>query len=507
MRVPALAFLACCSFTACASAPSDAPARAAGAPSSDATSASESGRDGAPASASAPVSKPASGEAEPSGSASAPPASFPGELELAIWKDPGFQRRFTESYIAETEVEPRLTLEEREKLQKILELISADKGKEALELLEKARGPAASAVYDFTLGNMYFQQDKFTDAAAAYRISVEKYPKFRRAWKKLGEIHLRRAEHAEARAALSRAIELGANDAFTYGFLGFSHLSLEDYVAAESAYRMANLLDPATLNWKMSLAWSLFKQERHADAIALAQVLIEEQPDKAELWLLQANSYAALGQTQKAAENFEIVNRLGKATPDSLNTLGDIYVNQELYSLAVDAYVQAMEKDTAANPARAIRAAKALAARRANEETRRLVDRVEALAAERLSEDARKDLLKIRVRLAASEDAGEEEARLLEEIVRLDPLDGDALIDLGRYYRRSGDTEKAILRFEQAAGIERSEADAKLAHAQVLVSQRKYAEALPLIRRAQTLKPREALVSYLEQVERAAQSR
>ena len=55
--------------------------------------------------------------------------------------------------------------------------------------------------------------------------------------------------------------------------------------------------------------------------------------------------------------------------------------------------------------------------------------------------------------------------------------------------------------------LEKFEADAKVRHAQLLVGQRKYAEALPLLRRAQELKPREDVQKFLEQVERFAKSR
>ena len=61
--------------------------------------------------------------------------------------------------------------------------------------------------------------------------------------------------------------------------------------------------------------------------------------------------------------------------------------------------------------------------------------------------------------------------------------------------------------FERAAGIEGFEADAKVRHAQLLVGQRRYAEALPLLRRAQAIQPRDNVQEYLEQVERAAQAR
>ncbi len=69
-----------------------------------------------------------------------------------------------------------------------------------------------------------------------------------------------------------------------------------------------------------------------------------------------------------------------------------------------------------------------------------------------------------------------------------------------------GDLEKAIFYYERAASIEKYEADAKLRHAQVLVNQSKYAEALPLLRRAQLLEPRENIQEFLEQVERIAKT-
>ena len=58
-----------------------------------------------------------------------------------------------------------------------------------------------------------------------------------------------------------------------------------------------------------------------------------------------------------------------------------------------------------------------------------------------------------------------------------------------------------------AAAIEAFEADAKVRHAQLLVGLGRYSEALPLLRRAQTVKPPENIQEYMEQVERVANSR
>ena len=62
--------------------------------------------------------------------------------------------------------------------------------------------------------------------------------------------------------------------------------------------------------------------------------------------------------------------------------------------------------------------------------------------------------------------------------------------------------------FERSAAInEKFEADAKVRHAQLLVKLGRYDQALPLLRRAQQIKPRDNVQDYLDQVERVARSR
>jgi tetratricopeptide (TPR) repeat protein len=426
--------------------------------------------------------------------------------ELAIWNDSAFKKQFTESYIAETDIEPRVTVTEREQMQKVLDLISSDKMDQAAAMLVKAKNPANSAVFDFTLANIYFQQEKLDIAAASYQVAVEKYPKFRRAWRNLGLIYVRQGNFEKSAESLTRVISLGGGDAITYGLLAYAYSSLDNHLSAESAYRMAILLDPATVDWKMGLARSFFKQSRFAEAVAICDQLIKQQPDRADLWLLQANAYVGLNQPVKAAEIYEIVDQLGKSTPESLNMLGDIYVNEELYEMAVNSYIRAMDARPQDKSDRAVRSAKVLSARGATKETRKLIDHIQSLYGDRLEVDARKDILKLHARLAVADGAGEEEVRVLKEIVELDPLDGEALILLGQHSNRIEDTEKAIFYYERAAAIEKYEADAKVRHAQLLVSKGKYGEALPLIRRAQQINPRDNIQKYLEQVERAAKT-
>jgi tetratricopeptide (TPR) repeat protein len=427
--------------------------------------------------------------------------------ELTIWNDPAFKKQFAESYLAATDVEPRVTIIEREDMEKILSLISSDKMDEAARQLENKRGSASSAVFDFTLANIYFQQERYDDAAPVYQTAVEKYPKFRRAWRNLGLIYVRKGEFDKAVPALTKVIELGGSDALTYGLLGFASSSVDDNLAAESAYRQAVLMDPATLDWKLGLARAFFKQERYAEAVALCKSMIDAHPERADFWLLQANAYVGLGQPMKAAENYELVDTLGQSTVDSLNMLGDIYVNEGLYEMAVSSYVRAMEKNPDRNAERAIRAAKVLVTRGALEETKGLIERIEQMHGAQLVAADQKDLLKLRARIAVAEGASGDEIKVLEEIVKLDPLDGEALIMLGQNASKANDPEKAAFYYERAESLDKFEADAKLRHAQLLVGQGKYSEALPLLRRSQEIKPRDELQKYLDQIERLAKSK
>ncbi len=428
------------------------------------------------------------------------------ELELSIFNGPDFQRRFAESYLSEVDIEPRVDEDEVQEMQQVMELIAADDLDAAARMIEERRDGSSSAVYDFTLANIHFQREELVPAANNYELAVGKYPKFRRAWRNLGVIRIRQEDFPKAIPALTRVIELGGADAITYGLLGFAYANLEKNLTAESAYRMALLLDPETMDWKMGLARTLFKQERFADAASLCGNLIAEYPERGDLWLLQANAFIGLEQPLHAAENYELVDRLGQSTAESLNTLGDIYANEGLFELAVDSYTRALAKP-GCRPDRAIRAARMMAARNALDATDQVVNAIEASAGSSLETSQRKALLKLHARLAVARGATGEETRALEEIVALDPLDGEALILLGQHHDRAGESEKAIFYFERAANIESCEADAKVRHAQLLVRQGKYAEALPLLRSAQVVKPRSNIQEYLEQVERVAGTR
>jgi len=413
-----------------------------------------------------------------------------------------------ESYLAESDVEPTLDRGERREFDRILDLLGSgdpEDLEEARRRLEEARADGGSAVFDFTLAQILYENDQTEPAREAYVAAAGKFPKFRRAWRAIGAIDMQGERFDEAIASLVKVIELGGGESITYGFLGFAFANIGDDLAAESAFRMALMLDPTNLDWRMQLARTLFNQKRYADAAALCDKLIADDPTRGDLWLLQANAHLGQERPMRAAENYEMVDRLGQSTADSLSMLGDIYVNADLPELAAGAYRRSFEMVPPPAPERAIRAANVMVLRGGYEAAGPLVAALRERFADSMSETQTKDLLKLQARLASAKGEGGA-AEALEEIVRLDPLDGEALILLGQEYRRTGDPIKAAFAFERAAAMDRFEAKAKRLHGQLLVSTGDYAAALPLLRRAQALEPSENLRSFIDQVERVGRT-
>lgn len=431
-------------------------------------------------------------------------AASASESPLELWQDPTFQKQFLGSYGFQAELEPKVSQIELAEMEQAIVLMSTDLDA-AAQKLEELATPESSAIFDFTLGNIRFQQERLEQAAESYQAALAKFPSFLRAHKNLGLVHARTERFDLAVQSLSRVIELGGGDGLTYGLLGHAYSVIGQFVSAESAYRGAMLLQPGTFDWKLGLTQTLIKQHKHGEAVALCEELITLQPDRADLWLLQAAAYIGLNRPMDAAENYEVVQRMGQATSQSLFTLGDIYTNEGLWDLAARAYAHAIEQASDQNAEQGLRRAEALAQRGAPAQARTVLERIRKVRGERMAAAERQTLLKLEVRLAGG--AGSEALSEIEAAVVHDPLDGEALLLLGEQYERRQEPERAMFYYERAGGIETFEAEAKSRQARLLVAQLKYREAAALLKRVQELRPREDVARYLEQIERLARTR
>lgn len=422
----------------------------------------------------------------------------------AVWNDPEFAREMIGSYGALPDVEPRLTPEEQLFYkEKVLPLLSTDANKAIPELMSRIK-PDGNALWDYTVGNLYFQDTNLTNAVKYFEQATLKFPKFRRAWKNLGLAYVRDGKYEQAIKPLSKAMELGDVDGKAYGLLGFAFLNAGKFISAEAAYKQAILMEPDSVDFKLGLVKAQVNTGNYDGALAVLDELIRLQPDKDTFWSIQANVFLQKDQPAKAVVNFEVLRRMGKASVENLATLGDIYMTQEARDLALGAYLEAVEKDGWQKPARALRAADILVSRGAYDEAKTLFAKIRQTAGANLATADDLKLLKLESKAAMSTGAGEEAITVLERIIETDPLDGEALLLAGDYYARNGQPEKAEFRYDTAAKLEGFAADAYVKQAQMLVKTSKYAQATELLKKAQKVKPRDNVQRYLDKVEELA---
>jgi tetratricopeptide (TPR) repeat protein len=423
--------------------------------------------------------------------------------ELAsIWNEADFQRRLVGSYGFASDAEPRMTPEEQQLYRdKIMPLLRSDTAK-AMAALRDTVKPSASAVFDFTLGNLYFQNEDLTNAIKHFEAALTKFPDYRRAQKNLAFALVRDGKYNDAIKPLTRTVALGGADSKVFGLLGFAYMNQGRYVSADGAYRQALVFEPDNVDFKLGLVKCSVATANYDHALALVDELLQLYPNRDNLWTLHANIHIQKEQPAKAALSLEMLRRLGKATSQNLYLLGDLYMAQEARDLALDVYMAALEKDAGQNLSKALRPAQILVSRGAWEESRKLFAKIRS--AGNLSGADELKLLKLESRVAMASGEGEKAITTLEQIIQKDPLDAEALLLAGDFYAKNGQREKAEFRYQTAAGIQGYEADAFVKHAQLLVQSQKYAQALELLRKAQKVKPRDNVQRYLDKVEQLA---
>ena len=453
--------------------------------------------------------------------ASAQLATSPDILKRTF-SETAFIDQFIGSYAALAQREPSPKPEEIKLLKELVELIPKNSVK-ATELLEAQVNSGSSGMIQMVMANLYFQAGRLPEAADAYQKCVRDYPEFLRAHKNLGLLYLQQGELDKALTALSRSVELGDNDGRTYGLIGYCLLNKGKFLPAETAYRQAVLNSPENLDWTAGLAQTLYNLAKYEEALALFKDLAAEDPDEQEYWSLMVNVYLNLGDDTKAASILEIIRRMGQASSENLALLGDIYLNKEAFSLALEAYQEALKTGDGLPAETPLRTVDILYTYGSYQLAEQLIEDVRARYGNSLSKEQSMKLLTIEAGLASAR--GDEDAarQSLELIVQQDATQAGALIELARiYYKQARKlriematdntvaeieiselVQRAILKLEQAARHQDFRLEALTEHGQLLVNETQYAKALPLLRRAYNIKPGANLQSYIKRVEGA----
>jgi tetratricopeptide (TPR) repeat protein len=424
-------------------------------------------------------------------------------LSENTWTNPDFVKRFLGSYGVLTEKEPQITSDESKVFQTLSTLLAAGDSKGAIAAVRTAAAtPDASAALDYTLGNLYLQAGEFANGIRAYEVAIRKFPNFQRAYKNAALAHIQSQNFAAGAEYMIKSIELGGSDGDSFGLLGYCYLNLEKNASALDAYRMAGVLAPNNKDWQLGKATTLQRVGLHEESLAKFDQLIAESPRVKNYYTAAANSCISLQDDMRAAKYLELAVRRGVADEPAKMLLGDIYLNQKLYDLSVGIYGDLMQSSSRPDYPRFIRYARGLILMGAIEDASTFVAKIEERA-NSLSDSQRLEVLNLRSKIAFATGDDARGVASLEEVIKLDPTNGEAILLLGEHYFGLSDWETALFYFERAQKMDASAVDGYVQAARVKVSQRKFADAVDLLQKAQSIKPQAHVESYLNAVRNA----
>ena len=425
-------------------------------------------------------------------------------ISEAFWNSPQFQRQFLASYGVRSNVEPRFENPEEQIFYSQLGDAIRDNPQQAIEKITQQLNASSSAILSYTLGSLHFQEGQHQEAIKHYEVALSQFPDYLRAHKNLGIALIREERFGDSITHLVETINLGGADGTVYGLLGNAYLNLEKYASARLAYQNATLLDAENPLWELGIIKCAIATERYQEAVSLLDGVLSKQPDNAALWALQGNVYLQMEEADKAAVNFEILRKSGKATLQHLMLLGDIYMLSESIDLALVVYLEAIEQDGKGDIRRSLNAARILLNQGAWEPASAMFTKIRQAHEPTLSEQETFQLLKMESQVAIANGKGQEALSVLEQIIEKNPLDAEALLLAGDFYMQAEDFEKALFRFEMVARIPGSESDGWVKQATVLVKQQQYTKAIELLEKAQKSNPRDNIQKFLDSVKRVA---
>lgn len=413
-------------------------------------------------------------------------------LSTSYWKDPAFLKSFNGSYRIEARIEPVVSSEVRGLLVEVQKLMEDGKRETALEKVKGSALTAKSPALQFNLGNLHFEEGELDEAQKAFEAALEEYPSFRRAHRNLGMVMVRKDELEAALDHLLEALRLGDSDGTTYGLVGFCRLQRGEWASALQAYRMAQLSQPESVQWKAGVAQCLQQLGSEMEAVALLDEVIQQQPEESGYAMLQASMLVELEDPERAIKSLELPRRLGRLDGDGLLFLADLRLRTGQESSLEALLDEAFAGEEKPDENRVLSVVASALRVKAWETARKLIDLSQPEEGE-ASAGIRRAAALLDIESGEDPDRG---AEGLTVLVREDPTDGQALLALGRYLAAEGRDGESELLLERASVVEETAVEAFVELARLRVDQKRYGSALEAVEQALALRPGGDLEAY-----------
>lgn len=423
----------------------------------------------------------------------------PREREEKKSKSPDLdpKRIINESNSFLKEREPEMTAEEYAIYERVLTMLGT-KPEFALKLLEAmmTEKEKPSPAFEFILGNAYYATGDNAKAEVSYQSAVERFPTFLRAWNNLGILYYATQRYPDAIRCFSKCVTLGDRDPLTFGLLGYSLEQEKRVVQAEMAYMQALTGDSANLDWLEGLLRIYIEGRQFGRAEWLAKDLVKQQPKEPRFWFAYANILLNQGRKLEAIALLEVPASLGVSGATETLLLADLYADQKLVPEAIAAYQRVMAQTPKLGEQKLLTLARLMVYSNNLSQARKVLDSFGG----KVSAEARSNFMLTRADLLLAENKWSEARGALEELLKAEPLNGKALLSLGKVYVAEDNLPRAQFAFEAAYQVPDSLYRACLELATLELRNKHYAKTVEYLEKALSLERTPAVEDFLARV-------
>lgn len=395
------------------------------------------------------------------------------------------------------EREPEMSAEEYALYEKVVVMLT-ENPQFAVRLLEAMISEEAkpSPAFQFILGNAYYAAGEAEQSEKSYKDALDRHPSFLRAWNNLGVLYYSSDRFTEAARCFSKSVALGDRDPTTFGLLGYSLEREGNFISAEVAYMQALSGDPANLEWKEGLLRICIQGKQFERARAVVRNLIKERPTETRFWLTYANILLSERRKLEAIAVLEAAAGMGVAGVDELSLLGDLYAEQKLLAEATAIYEKILLPAPATGHEKLLRFAQVLISGNRFSDA----ERVLAVMKGDLPPATQIDYLQTKADLHFGMSQWADARREIEALLKIAPLNGRALLTLGRAYASEEDTARAVFAFEAAYQVPDATYRASLELANLQLKNRDYATSVKYLEKALSIRRTDAVEDYLARI-------
>jgi len=402
------------------------------------------------------------------------------EIEV-ILKEPQWKFILDNQALGETEA--RLASNESSFSKKIQPLLAAQDHGAVILAFKNRNIENDSAALRLLRGQIFLQLHRYDEAENALSSALQIMPNLALSHRSLSMVYILQKKYKKSQKHLRSTIELGVADAQVYGQLAYVNLQLEQAASAVAGYQYALFLDPNNGQWRQGLLYALISSHAFDQAQALLEEMLLSDSSNVDLWLQRGQLALKQDRPVQALSSMEVAIQLGEKNIANLSTAAQLHIQSGSPKRAVTLMANNIRAFTRNNSS--IDVVDQISAWLVFQKDWPTLEKLlNALSSKSINLSPRfnSQFSTYRAQLFLAKGNNKKARKQLEQAIKSDPSNGDALLNLATLLRDQSVNERALLYYVRAEAMPLFKERALLGRAQLEIDRQNYKEALRLLR-------------------------